>query len=113
MSKDATAFISWENHPFCAEVMERDKVYNMLIQPDENLDGIACACAQLIFQGLHKLLQKAILVVDSMMHLQTFSNKLSRSSPTIKFQGEFLVFLISFYTIDHNNKWGFPYVCIQ
>lgn len=60
MSKDATAFISGENHPFCAEVMERDKVYDMLIQPDENIDGIACACAQLIFQGLHKLLQKAM-----------------------------------------------------
>lgn len=60
MSEDATAFISGENHPFCAEVMEREKVYNMLIQPDENIDGIACACAQLIFQGLHKLLQKAM-----------------------------------------------------
>lgn len=40
--------------------MERDKVYDMLIQPDENIDDIACACAQLIFKGLHKLLQKAM-----------------------------------------------------
>lgn len=37
MSKDATAFISEEDHPFCAEVVEKDKVYEMLLKQMKTL----------------------------------------------------------------------------
>lgn len=36
----------------------KDKVYEMLIKPDEKIDSTACACAQLIFQGLDKIGQE-------------------------------------------------------
>ena len=58
-SKDDSGFISEEEYPFEMTLIVKDKVFEALVQPDENIDEHAIQFAQLLFCGVHKLVSSA------------------------------------------------------
>lgn len=60
MSKDANSFVSGEEYPFSDDLMEKDKIFDNLIQPVNGIDEKACAFAQMAFKGLHGVLERAM-----------------------------------------------------
>lgn len=57
--KDASEFISGEEYAFEMTLIVKDKVFEALVQPDENIDEHAIQFAQLLFCGFHKLVSSA------------------------------------------------------
>ncbi|CAC5355667.1 unnamed protein product [Mytilus coruscus] len=60
MSKDANPFVSGEEYPFSDDLMEKDNIFDNLIQPVNCNDETACAFAQMAFKGLHGVLERAM-----------------------------------------------------
>lgn len=57
--KDASEFISGEEYPFEMTLIVKDKDFEALVQPDENINEHAIQFAQLLFCGFHKLVSSA------------------------------------------------------
>ncbi|CAC5398192.1 unnamed protein product [Mytilus coruscus] len=60
MSKDANPFFSGEEYPFSDDLMEKDNIFDNLIQPVNGIDEKACAFAQMAFKGLHGVVERAM-----------------------------------------------------
>jgi E1A/CREB-binding protein len=58
-SKDASGFISGEEYPFEMTLIEKDKIFEALIKPNDKIDVLAVQFAQLLFCGFHKLVSNA------------------------------------------------------
>lgn len=58
MSANANDFITGDECPFPSELIEKDKTYYKLIQPEDKIDVTACAFAQMAFKALTNVLRK-------------------------------------------------------
>ncbi|KAJ8304601.1 hypothetical protein KUTeg_018184 [Tegillarca granosa] len=80
-NKDATGFVSGKDYLFEETLIEKGRLFNELVKPNENFDPFAVQLAHTIFCGFHKLVSSALKE-----HLPggTYSNPTETLQETVK-----------------------------